>query len=376
MAPAGDRNCKRRDQRHRAAAARTDLLSHPCARTVRRRAARRSRRGAATGDHAISRSETADDRAGRRRHAVAGDPRTAQRLDRTGRRAGAFCRPPTGAGRRRPGAGEAAARRTQPRRQSDLGKAAASGRLRSRRSVRGPCGAQGRHRQPASARRTRCRARDQELGLAGRWYAAGDGRAPRQGDGQPVSCQRRYALVGSAVVGHLRRDAAADCRHVRLYLQSGCRRRNAIERGNRGAVAHPRRVRRVRAAACHRKAVIGRFPRPRDAGSSAWFLRPGGRTAGRECIGGSRSHRAARYLAAQGKAGELHQCRAARSQGHPAVGVTRAIPDRCDHRRTARRRPRRAVAAARRPGGLGACPHPYRDDGSALATPRRGRRKQ
>ena len=86
------------DQRHRAAAARLDLLSHPRAGAVRRCAARRSRRAAA-GDHAIPRPEAADDRAGRCRHAVAGNPRAPQRLDRAGRRAGALRRPPPGAGR-------------------------------------------------------------------------------------------------------------------------------------------------------------------------------------------------------------------------------------------------------------------------------------
>ena len=53
-----------------------------------------------------------------------------------------------------------------------------------------------------------------ELGLAGRWNAAGHRRTPRQGHGQPVSRQRRYALVRSADVWHLRRDAEADRRYV------------------------------------------------------------------------------------------------------------------------------------------------------------------
>ena len=50
-------------------------------------------------DRAIPRSEAADDRAGRCRHAVAGNPRAPQRLDRSGRRAGAFRRSASGAGR-------------------------------------------------------------------------------------------------------------------------------------------------------------------------------------------------------------------------------------------------------------------------------------
>ena len=164
-----DRRRLRRDQRHRAAAAGLDLLSHPRAVAVRRRAARRPRRAAA-GDRAIPRPEAADDRAGRCRHAVAGNPRAPQRLDRPGRRAGALRRPAPGAGRRRSGAGQAAPRRPQPRRQPDLGKAAASGFLRRRRPVRRPCGAEGHHRQPAGAGRTGCRARRPRAGP--RWKTA------------------------------------------------------------------------------------------------------------------------------------------------------------------------------------------------------------
>ena len=158
---------------------------------VRRRAARRPRRAAA-GDRAIPRSAAADDRAGRCRHAVAGNPRAAQRLDRPGRRAGALRRPPSGAGRRRSGAGEAAPRRPHPRRQPDLGKAAASGLLRRRRPVRRPRRAEGHHREPAGAGRAGRGARDQELGVAGRRHAAGHRRASRQGHGQPVPCRRRH----------------------------------------------------------------------------------------------------------------------------------------------------------------------------------------
>jgi len=46
----------------------------------------------------------------------------------------------------------------------------------------------------------RC-AGDEKLGLAGGWHTAGDRRASRQGHRQPVSCQRRYALVRSAMSG-------------------------------------------------------------------------------------------------------------------------------------------------------------------------------
>ena len=98
MAAARHRRRHRRDQRYRPAATGIDLLSHPRAVAIRRHTARRPRR-AATGDRAIPRSAAADDRAGRCRHAVAGNPRAAERMDRTGRRAGAFRRSPSGAGR-------------------------------------------------------------------------------------------------------------------------------------------------------------------------------------------------------------------------------------------------------------------------------------
>ena len=114
-----------------------DLLSHPRAGAVRRRAARRQGRAAAGAD-AIPRPEAADDRDGRCRHADAGNPRPPRGLDRPGRRAGALCRPAAGARRRRSRAGAAAPRRPHARRQPDLGEAAASRRVRRRRSVRGP----------------------------------------------------------------------------------------------------------------------------------------------------------------------------------------------------------------------------------------------
>ena len=47
---------------------------------------------------------------------------------------------------------------------------------------------------------------------------------------------------------------------------------------------------------------------------------------------------------------DLHQCRAARSARHAAVGRAGAVPDRCDHRRHARRRPCRADPPPRRAG--------------------------
>ena len=98
LAPARHRHRQRIKQRYRAAVAGIDVLSDPRAGAVRRCAARRQGR-AATGDHAVSRPETADDRAGRCRHVVAGNSRTHRRMDRARRGAGAFCRPASGAGR-------------------------------------------------------------------------------------------------------------------------------------------------------------------------------------------------------------------------------------------------------------------------------------
>ena len=69
--------------------------------------------------------------------------------------------------------------------------------------------------------------------------------------------------------------------------------------------------------------------------------------------GGGRPHRAARHIGAARAARQLHQCRTARSAGHPAVVVAGAVPDRRDHRRDARRRPCRAAAAARGARGAG-----------------------
>ena len=211
----------------------------------------------------------------------------------------------------------------------------------------GPCGAKGHHRQPAGAGRAQCGAGDQELGLAGRRHAAGDRRASRQGRRQPVSCQRRHALVGSADVRQLRRDAAADRRYVRLHLDAGRGRRGRSQRRDRGAAAHARRFRRVRTAALDRKADAGRLPRPRHAGSSARLLRPGRRPDRGQHAGGGRPHRAARYREPARAPRQLHQCRTARSARNPAVVVAGAVPDRRRHRRHARRRHGRAVAARR-----------------------------
>ena len=135
-------------------------------------------------------------------------------------------------------------------------------------------GAERHHRQPAGARRTGCGAGDKELGLAGGWNAAGNRRTSRQGRGQPVSCQRRHALVRSADVRHLRRDAEEDRRYVRLHVDAGRGRCRRSERRNGGAAAHAGRLRRVRTAALDGEADAGRFPRPRDIDHPPGFYGP------------------------------------------------------------------------------------------------------
>ena len=351
MAPPRRRRGLRLEQRYRAAAAGIDLLSHPGFGAVCRCPARRSRR-AATGDLAISRSETADDRARRCRHPVAGNSRTYQRLDRTRRRAGALCRTAAGASRRRSGAGETAPRRTQPRRQPDLGKAAASRSLRRRRPVRRARGAQGRHRQPPGAGRARRGIADKELGVAGRRHAARHRRTPRQGTGVLVSRQRRHALVRSADVRLLCRDAATDRRYVRLRVGPGCGRHERGECRNGGAAAHARRLWRVRTAAFDRQAARRRFPRAGEPRSPARILRPRRWTACGEYAGGGGPHRAARYVCPAREAGQLHQFRTARPARNPAVVVAGAVPDRCRDRRVARRRDRGLLRRRAAPAAL------------------------
>ena len=72
------------------------------------------------------------------------------------------------------------------------------------------------------------------------------------------------ALVGSADVRQLRRDAAADGRHVRLHLEARRGRRERSDQcRDRGAAAHARRLRRVRTAALDRQADAGGLSRPR-----------------------------------------------------------------------------------------------------------------
>ena len=210
-----------------------------------------------------------------------------------------------------------------------------------------------------------------KLGLAGRRHAAGDRRTSRQGHRDAVSCQRRYALVRPADVRHLRRDAAADRRHVRLHLQSGRGRRRRNHRRDGGAAAHPRRFRRVRPAALDRETPARRLPRSRDGRTSARLLRPGRRSARGQHAGRRRPDRAARHLGPERAPRQLHQCRTARPARHPAVGGARPVPDRCRHRRHARRRHRRVAATARGAGRAGVRDHRCRDAGNAGAGARR-----
>ena len=133
----------------------------------------------------------------------------------------------------------------------------------------------------------------------------------------------------------------------RLHLHARRGRRQRRNRGNGGAAADAGWLRRVRTAALDGQAALGRLPGPGKRRSSARILRPGRRTAGGECAGGGRSHRAARYLGLACAARQLHQLRTARSARNPAVVGAGVIPDRRDRRGHARRRHRGAAATPR-----------------------------
>ena len=75
-------------------------------------------------------------------------------------------------------------------------------------------------------------------------------------------------------------------------------RRRRSDRGDGGAAAHARRLRRVRPAALDRQAAAGRLTATARRRSSARLLRPGRRTARGQYAGRRRPHRAARYLGA------------------------------------------------------------------------------
>ena len=260
----------------------------------------------------------------RRRHAVARNARAPQRLDRARRRAGALCRPAPGRSRRRSGAGQAAPRRPQPRRQPDLGKAAAAGRVRARRPVRRPRGAEGRHRHPPGAGRTGRRAGRPRPGprspTARRWSPANIA-ARAWSVLFHVTADTRWSdlpLSGS-FVEMLRRIVDAG----RLHVHAGRGRRRRGQRGDGGAdcarsTASARSDRRPSTA----KPLPRRLPRPRDAGSSARLLRPGRRPARGERAGGGRPDRAARYViaAARGAPATPTPNRAI-CAGHSAVGL-------------------------------------------------------
>ena len=100
------------------------------------------------------------------------------------------------------------------------------------------------------------------------------------------------ALVGSADVRQLRRNAAADGRYVRLHVKAGRGRRQRSDQcRDRRAAAHARRFWRVRAAALDRQADAGRLSRPRHRGSSAGLLWPRRWSDRRQHAGRRRPHR-------------------------------------------------------------------------------------
>ena len=104
-------------------------------------------------------------------------------------------------------------------------------------------------------------------------------------------------------------------------------------------------------------------------GSSAGILWFGRRSDRRQHAGVGRSHRAAGHLEPAGAARQLHQRRAARPARDIAVVIAGAVPDRCDRRRHARRRPCRAVAAARGAGRT--CHRIHAGGDEPVADPRR-----
>ncbi len=89
--------------------------------------------------------------------------------------------------------------------------------------------------------------------------------------------------------------------------------------------------------------------------------------------GPAEGHRTAGYFRPARTARQLHQCRAARSQRHPAVVIAGAVPDRCDRGRHAGRRPRRAAAASRSTGSTRRRIRPGGDE--PLADARRQQRR-
>ena len=124
-------------------------------------------------------------------------------------------------------------------------------------------------------------ARRAHLGDARRRHAAGHRRAARQGHDRAVPRHRRYALVGSAAVGHLRRDAASASSHSparpRPPSEAGAERGHARDAlpptrmlDGFGAFGPPPPTARP---------VPADLRRPRHRRPSARLLRPAGRTA-------------------------------------------------------------------------------------------------
>ena len=315
---------------------------------------------------------------GRCRNAVAGNARTAQRLDRPGRRAGALRRPPAGASRRRPRAGQAAQRRPHPRRQPDLGEAAASRSLRRRRPVR---------------RRSRCRRTSPSTARC--WPSPMRCSRPRAGLRSKTA--RRSSPASAAA-----RDWSACSMSAPICAGPTCRCRAPSSKccgGSsicpatppspaRALPARPPRRRWRRCARSTASAPSARRPRPQSrcrpiiATAPRWIIRPG-------FYGPADGPLAVNTLAAADRiapldtsalaraARELHQCRAARPARHPALGFARTVPDRRDHRgRLARRRHRRPVAAARGTGRAALWRCCRRPGVAAFVRPRRQSRRR
>ena len=109
-------------------------------------------------------------------------------------------------------AGAAAPRRAHARRRAELGQAAKPRGVLAREPVFGNAGAQRCDGDAAGAGGARRRPHPAHLGDARRRHAACHRPAPRQGRGGAVPCHGGHALVGSADLRRVRRDAqAAGC---------------------------------------------------------------------------------------------------------------------------------------------------------------------
>ena len=162
----------RRDRRHRAAAARLDLLSRRARSTRSPTCGSPSAASPAEAVRALHRAERADDHPGRRRQRRGRGARAARRAG--SRTAACWCASPARASRlrRRSRAGEAAPRRPHARRQPQLGPAAAARGVLARKPVQRHDGAERRHRHAPGAGRAGSRPRRPHLGDARRRHAA------------------------------------------------------------------------------------------------------------------------------------------------------------------------------------------------------------